>query len=406
MNETFYDFIKNHSTEAKFNFPREIINVVTEEDCDKKTTKFIRDEYIRIGKASAWEFDDLNKEPISKTFHSLILYYFGIAVKNYFIKHFEKDINKLPNVDHCDDKDTYWFEYIWRLTSFYHDVMTKVERGGVNTSFTSETALDIKNYLQIYYGYNIKYTIFNEYNDIKRLTRNCLLSKNNTYPEKIVDKYFRKRLEDMKPDHGILSGYVFYNQLVKNYLEKDYQHLNNKKDDGSFQNGNLNYRPEHLILFKFIADAIIAHNIWHYKKGEKNKNIVLMAKELSNYNRLTILDNPLAFMLGLLDTIEPTKFFNDVKPHDVLTSIEIEWAIENNRNLIITLTNHDNSGKIDFDAWYKAKFEKMDCWLDLTTKYIQGSNEIIMAISVPKEKSLPVNELKPKRIFKNIDNQL
>jgi len=412
MSETFYDFIKNNSTNAKFAFPEEKIQNATIKDCDEITTSFIRDEFERIGKESAWEFNDLKENPISKTFHSLILYYFGIATKNYFIKHFEKVINKLPDVENCNDKDTYWFEYIWRLTSFYHDVMTKLERDEKRITkdylhMITSSLLKVENFLNDCKKLNfegIKYTIYKDDPIIKNIIQKYNLQTidctYNSMAEEIINNYFRKRIFSRKIDHGIISGYVFYNQLMKNYLEKEYQNRNKIKDDGSFQIGNLNYRPEHLILFKYIADAIIVHNIWHYNDSTKSEYISWGLKDLSARNRLSIKKNPLAFMLGLLDTIEPTKFFKDIKPYDVLNNIDIEWA--DNRDLPLNITLKKVNDKIDFNAWFKAKFEEMTCWLDLKVNKNKDEksriNEIIITIPAPKNTSR-----KPKNSFEVID---
>ena len=130
MSETIYDFLKNNLAGVKILFPESIIQNATIKDCDEITTSFIRDEFERIGKESAWEFNDLKENPILKTYHSLILYYLGMATKKTFIKNFDVIIKKIPDITipNTQTKQGYWFEYIWCLTSFYHDVMTKYEK--------------------------------------------------------------------------------------------------------------------------------------------------------------------------------------------------------------------------------------------------------------------------------------
>ena len=182
-------------------------------------------------------------------------------------------------------------------------------------------------------------------------------------------------------------------------MEKDKRAA--KSPDGSFSIGNLRYRPCHLLLFKFIADAIIAHNIWHYNNGSEQAYKLWGLEKLSPQNRLSLKKNPLAFMLGLLDTIEPVKYFckddNKIKPKEVLESIDIELSHEmNQQSIIISLT--ETIDVINFDNWFDNKLKDMMDWLDSTVEHIQGTKEIKITIpglgTTPKQKN-SFEEIKP-----------
>jgi hypothetical protein len=206
-----------------------------------------------------------------------------------------------------------------------------------------------------------------------------------------VNRYFRKRLGKDRLDHGILSGYVFYNQLINNYLNQIGQKHKKDYKDGSFDTENsdkitIKYRPIHLLLFKYIADAIIAHNIWHYKSEEKYEYIFWGLESLSANKRLSLKKDSLAFMLGLLDAMEPVKFFckddNIVTPKDVLEGINIEWSDNNEHSFSIKISpcNEESLKILNFSKWFEDKFENMECWLDLTVEYNQDTKEIKITI--------------------------
>ena len=368
------------------------------------STDIIKNKFSATIKDSAFEFDNLKDSQFEKGFHSLVLYTLGVKMYEQFGIFFKEKLDTLPNVNNSmkNHKEKYWFEYIWRLASFYHDVMTKYEKTSHSIPCVFCPFLTVENYLKYYCNFNIQYTVFSDYWCLKKIIKdysrsNKLFNHKNIYNEEIVNRYFRKRLGKNNLDHGILSGYVFYNQLVNNYLKKsNNQHIKNYKD-GSFDIKNeynkiIKYRPVHLSLFKYIADAIITHNIWHYKPEEKEEYSLWGLEMLSSNNKLSIKKNPLAFMLGLLDTIEPTKYFSTIKPFEVLSSIDIECSKTDDGYFKIVLSKPTNSNTIDFDDWYNHKLKDMTCWLDLAVVLSDNKDSITITIANPKEKSPSVKK--------------
>ena len=356
---------------------------------DNYSAVFIKERFSIIDKGDCFKFRDLADDYFPKSFHSLVLYVLGIKLKEIFELFFvnAKDLSCVC-IDMSDS-----FEYVWRLTSFYHDVMTKYEDTKTANIIhcympcISSELLTVENFIntckKIKFA-GIKYTIYDKKTELNKIN-NTLNTISPTYSKDVVNRYFRKRLSVSNIDHGIISGYVFYNQLICNYLKqlRDYQTSNLRhKVNEVFEHKGLFYRPEHLCLFKYIADAIIVHNIWHYDNSSEQAYKLWNLEKLSVKNRLSLKNNTLAFILGLLDTIEPTKYFKSFKPFDVLSSIKIESSRVDNQPITIILKQFKtkNKNNIDFNDWYTNKLKSMECWLDLTVEYNQDTKEIKITI--------------------------
>ena len=366
--------------------------------------------------------------PLTRTFHSLSVYLIGLYLLN---KKFGVAGNKAENtflnfnveklgIDISDFKfESLNFSdsvhvpdginYIWTLTSLYHDVITNREKAElaklINTADNPFiTPVSFFNFVDFFKD-KLRYTIFEDYPEIERILSECKKENkpsNNvvepTYSEKTVNAYFRKRLHEGYIDHGIASGFVFYDSLVKNYLDKE-RKANGKEDDGSFsseifvdtasgkQPCQLTYRPEHLVFFKYIADAITVHNIWRYDKNDEQSKadyarFGLLSDEMKAYtNLLTIEDNPLAFFLCLVDTIEPTKYFDKISVVKLLEGISLNV---NNNSIVIEFSEDlrkeidethqkDNTSRT-LDAWFKDKPDTMTKWMSVTVERDKTNN--------------------------------
>jgi len=211
---------------------------------------------------------------------------------------------------------------------------------------------------------------------------NKLKSLKPTYCEETINAYFRKRLHDGCIDHGIASGFVFYDSLVKNYLEnekdieKDSEGSFSKELSGDSCSIELKYRPEHLLLFRYIADAIIAHNVWRYNVRTQTEyaiyGLIKDDKMKARENKFSIQDNPLVFFLCLVDTIEPTKYFDCIPVGELLAGISLELfensiRIEVSEELFkkISEMNQNGVSSKTVGSWFKEKIAYMDEWLEV-----------------------------------------
>ena len=103
-----------------------------------------------------------------------------------------------------------------------------------------------------------------------------------------------------------------------------------------------------------------------------------------NDNRLNINDNPLAFLLGLVDTIEPIKYFcvvdgdkkGEIDKEKIIPTLEdISIQVDLERNSIVISSNN-----LDLTKWHCEKIKDMQGWLNLTTYYDKKDKNIIIKI--------------------------
>ena len=169
---------------------------------DKLAAYFIEERFNHINKGDCFKFEDLDKEYFSKSFHSVVLYILGIKLRDIFEQSFDRFKKKYLFCPDMSDS----FEYIWRLTSFYHDVMTKYENKEKNIifdylPFIHCPLLTVESFLnscpEIKFN-GIKHTIYMDDIMVDLITKNikdkpfdCTYADN---AEIIVNKYFRKRL--------------------------------------------------------------------------------------------------------------------------------------------------------------------------------------------------------------------
>lgn len=329
------------------------------------------------------ELGGKGKYKFNRSFHSVSVYMLGLYLletKFYSgldaFSDFCKDFQFNPLSALNNEQISGGINYIWTLASLYHDVVTSREDSkeaaqyanhGNNPSIAPETFINISG---MFGKEKIIHTIFDENPEIDKITKN--VGKNGfeklPYSKNQIEGYFRYRLNDGKADHGIVSGYIFYDALVKNYLEKLEKYLRDcktaKETDEFNSKNNRKYRPKHLVLFKIIANAIICHNIWRYEKETKLKyfDFGICSEEFeSSKNLLTEKENPLLFFLCLADTLEPTKFFHQFDAQKVLEGIEIE-ADETKLTLKI---KEDFAANCEIvEKWFE-KIESMKKWMKI-----------------------------------------
>lgn len=135
------------------------------------------------------------------------------------------------------------------------------------------------------------------------------------YNKKYCEQEWEKNYNDLTcceevGDHGILGGYVLFQRLCAS--EGKLGHLSNK--NSRFQTTNeydgetqLNCHRERIPLYQDICFRIMEHNIW--KKNELFDSADPFCEiDLDHYRSIGP-DEPLLFLLCLVDTIEMTKRF-------------------------------------------------------------------------------------------------
>ena len=297
-----------------------------------------------------------------KHVHTLILYLLGCCLQSWLVKPLQNQLlTYIPTAD-----ELYDFNYVWYLTCLYHDTASVIE----NSEWHKGVSSDINFHLG---KHNIMNNVYEHSWEKKSL-------KPYTYSENVIKNYFRYRVEYCHSiDHGILAGYLLYDRLISNYNEtwKKYRRNSTFDDYNNFYYNGLCWRIEHQSLFAIVADAIIAHNIWHSDDKvlfqSYGLDSLVKSNKFSFEKNMSFEKNTLAFILGLLDTIEPTKFFDKESPMKVLKSINLECDnVYRIRRIKISLLD-----KLAAQNDWLEKLESMENWLNVKVDTVDLNTRLI-----------------------------
>ena len=203
------------------------------------------------------------------------------------------------------------FYFIWFLSAlvhdFYHDKERKQEAfPEINEDINS---IKVENKLLAYIKENKKILEKNE--------------KNEKF-FKTIPNYFKYRLRDGKLDHGITTGIKLFDSLEKN------RKVRKEQVENGVENSILYWGDDLTPLYAQASLSIAMHNIWssgekeEIKEKYRNLGLESLITGESDIFPISIKDNPLLFLLGLVDTIEPIKTFNCLEPQYVLENILID----------------------------------------------------------------------------------
>ena len=344
--------------------------------------------------------------------HSISAYFMGFILADGLLR------NVLDNF--CEvDGDKFSFSYVWYLTSLYHDYGYCFERNaGLSNRIYEKITRRNKIYCNGYFNgalYHlrkdnevlIRYSpwsvkkpcsiykkpgrigicperIIEEY-----ISKNhCNLVCNSQYicmpmrSSRVVDNYLKYRLigngDHRRIDHGICGGMIFYDRIIKNYInvyEREKRHDPNLEIHEFYQNNhmrNLRFKLSQLMIFMYVADCIINHNIW--KANEKTEDLYKQYKLRSligdRFEKISFYKNPLLFVLVMSDTLEPYKNFYSVCHHgdnidrvsynasDVFAAYEkFDIAFEDNKIKIYVCD--------DLKDACATKLRDMEEWIDI-----------------------------------------
>lgn len=188
------------------------------------------------------------------------------------------------------------------------------------------------------------------------------------YSRKTVLDYLEycKMDEEIKHyDHGIVGGLWLYDSLMKNY-HRAYWNEKQKDKDVNFTDflvdGYWHFSEEQKIIFAYLADCIIAHNMWpaNPDKIDMYKRCGLDELTPPRFRKISFERNPILFILAIADTIEPIKLYLSVSQMsevDIWKGIDIFFSKEYIRIKIL-----DN--RLSFERLL-CKVNGLDDWLDV-----------------------------------------
>ena len=308
---------------------------------NKEAEKFIKNFFDYGSKIRVFDLGFSKKlHKTGKHIHTVSLYLLGFQLKEIFEKKIKEHIVAITNKNF-----EFEFEYTWFLTCLYHDTASVIEKNS--------------NIAECFYGSENEYLDYYlrkvdpDFSfDLYRHNWSVPDQAHYTYTKELVENYFYYRHEHHNSnDHGIIGGFIYFDKLLKNY-NSNWEKV---KDEGrqyelfyTFKDGRcLRWQIEHLDHFAYIANSIIAHNIFHVTLNSNFNTIKMYDQYNLNEINSTIMDcrlkfenDPLTFFLGIMDTIEPIKSFTyNVSRPNFYTYLKIlkkyTAYVENNKIVIM-----------------------------------------------------------------------
>lgn len=306
---------------------------------------------------------DVQKISSPRAAHSVSSFFLGFILINGLM---EGNLNRFCSFENIAVE--YPFTYVWNLTSLYHDFGYQYEqddslrerivrrlgnsqrtpfRYNLESIDALRKELDVKHSVwtpNFYYRKNYNRNRFHGDSNLiepmgevsdkaaieKYICDNSKYFRCNDRKVRLpsissskASKYLHYRLcgclHNQCVDHGIAGGVVFYDLIIKNYLhefrEKKQCDRNVSIEEFTIRNildNNLRVGLDQTIMFSYVADCIIKHNIWKADSGTEEiyrqyglDYLIGDAYEKINFHR-----NPLLFILCMSDTLEPYKNFH------------------------------------------------------------------------------------------------
>lgn len=333
----------------------------------KSSWNFIQEYFKLGGKEKAFDLEFAEElEKSGKHIHTVSMYYIGCLLSKMIEENLTHTLHEL--IPGFGESFNYRFIYSWFLTCLYHDTAYVIEDKHELVDRIGIPRFHLK---EIFRVNKIHYNVFDhEWTGNPRYT----------YKKVLVQNYFYYCLTYRgKIDHGIIGGFILYDRLKKNYESKwnEYKNRNDITDQESkkhFVLDRLSWRIEHLDHFAYIADAIIAHNIWYSKDVELYEKFGLSKLKEPARNKLSKKDNTLLFFLAIVDTIEPTKFFDKLQPQWVWENMDMYYDSTNSYIKIEILNNI-----LSYETWLE-KIKSLENWLSVRVEHLSEKMQIIIYI--------------------------
>lgn len=218
-----------------------------------------------------------------RAIHTVSAFFLGFVIKDQ-LKIDTREWRRLPG----ENSPKGSFELFWSWICLFHDIGYKYEDDYAKSK-TYKTIDGFIRYLKL------------DYNLLEE-------SKN----KELIINYFRMRIDDEVLDHGIVGALLLYNALMD--LAENSKLYSSIKEYKSF--------------FVAICDTIALHNMWRASTDNIDKYERYGLWELIPGDDLHHIvfykDNPILFLLALVDTIEPIKkFSHDGRSRNPVTGISV-----------------------------------------------------------------------------------
>jgi hypothetical protein len=293
--------------------------------------RFIFDYFQKGEKQSVFD----SKIPINKErdLHSISIFFLGFLLK---------EVIDLPKLEPD-------FQYLWFITCLYHDYGYFIENGKKEYPPNQFCISKIK----------------------KELAISKDLLKENSNPQFIsltIKNYYRYcRKEHDFINHGIVGGLLLYDRLCKNYSRIKALAIKEKisgAKENDFYYHNLHWSISHFEFYAKVSNAIISHNIWLAEENNMDLYEKYKLKELIPSHKFSYNDDPYVFLIILVDSIEPIKFFNQISPKCILEKIDFE-ILKEERKIVINILDKC----LNFGKWFD-EIIKLQNWLEIKVQRV------------------------------------
>lgn len=328
---------------------------------------FIQKYFKLGGKEKAFDLEFADKLKLNgRHIHTVSMYYIGCLLSKMIESNLFNTLHEL--IPGFGENFYYKFIYSWFLACLYHDTAYVIEDEGIFIDRAGIPSFHLNEILKVN---KIDYSVFDH---------KWTGEPRYTYTKYLVRNYFYYCLTYRgKIDHGIIGGFILYDRLKKNYENKwnEYRSRNsitNEIQKEHFELDGLSWRVQHLDHFAYISDAIIAHNIWYSKDIDFYRKFGLSRLKESSRNKISKKSNPLLFFLAIVDTIEPTKFFDKLQPQWIWKNIDIFYSPTDDCVKIEVLTNI-----LNYETWLE-KIKTLESWLSVKVKHLPEMKQIVISI--------------------------
>lgn len=147
------------------------------------------------------------------------------------------------------------------------------------------------------------------------------------------------------------------------------QECNHTPQLSDFEYRNRHFCAEQLIIFSYIADCILSHNVFKQQvdKRQLYENYRLESLYSENFKKISYKDNPLLYILAITDSLEPTKiYYNEAPLQIIIDSIDLEY-MPGSKELKISCLSND----VDILRIY-SKAKELEDWTSVTCSALRN----------------------------------
>lgn len=321
---------------------------------DNNTKKFIKDYFDTGGKEMVISdiYKAFKNHSVRAT-HSVSAYLIGLIA-------FERYSTSINN--HIFQIEIEDFIHIWFLICLYHDYGYYLEdKAKDGNKIDSEKLKSI-------------------YENIKEIDQRFWGTR---YSSGLILEYFIDIRN--KADHGVIAGAMLRKRMNEN-LQKAIKD-SNCNNPNNFIWRNLHWSTSHKKWYDFASSIIIKHNIWFANSNhdasrveQYNNSNHLKRLIISDEERLKFKEDPILFILCVIDTIEPIKiaqklnidYIKDKNYTKYLNRkvIAIVSIVFENNNIIIKLPSEH---ELLYNRIHDSA-EGMQSWLNLSVSQSKENN--------------------------------